>query len=200
VTRRRRTVWYFAEGYLGVAVALFIHILKKDAGMSISSALYGLQIKHASVRYYLTIAPHILRQFDSMAVVRDPVQRFVSAFDYAKAGGSRDNRISAPFRELYMKFRSLDKALDHVERAATPFDVDHIFRPQSWYVTDCTGELRVRRLVPFARVSELLAHCSSAPAVNCRQEALTRATTDQVERMRHLYRSDERLLEKTISV
>lgn len=114
--------------------------------------LYGLQIKHASVRYYARAAPKLLGDVGSFAVVRDPVERFQSAFDYAKAGGSRDSRISAPFRERYMAFRSFDDALDHVERARSPYQIDHIFRSQFWYVADAEGEIRVKRLVPFDRV------------------------------------------------
>lgn len=97
--------------------------------MSVSEALYGLQIKHASVRYYARAAPKLLGDVGSFAVVRDPVERFQSAFDYAKAGGSRDSRISAPFRERYMAFRSLDDALDHVERALAVPDRPHLSIP-----------------------------------------------------------------------
>ena len=72
----------------------------------------------------------------SFAVLRDPTARFLSAYRYGRAGGSAINDVAEPFRTLYRGFRSIDDALDHVETAASPYAVDHIFRPQSWYVGD----------------------------------------------------------------
>lgn len=129
----------------------FVHV-PKNAGMSISSRLYGQQIKHATVRYYAKVAPGLLDAVESFAILREPVARFLSAYGYARAGGSGDNRVSAPFRELYMSFQSIDDVLDHVEGAASAFAVDHIFRAQHWYVLDEQGVLRVRNLIGFDRL------------------------------------------------
>jgi Sulfotransferase family len=178
------------------AGVLFVHV-PKNAGMSISEMLYGCQVKHASVRYYARVAPDLLRDLDSIAVIRDPVDRFLSAYDYARAGGSADNRVSAPFYEIYKAFRSVEDALDHVERAASLYHVDHIFRPQTWYLADAAGAIRVRRLVRFEQVGELSSQFSSGrpvPSINRRSKPVTHVTPQQMQRIRRVYASDVALL------
>lgn len=175
---------------------LFVHV-PKNAGMSISEMLYGCQVKHASVRYYARVAPALLRDLDSVAVIRDPVDRFLSAYDYARSGGSADNRVSAPFYETYKAFRSVDEALDHVERAASLYHVDHIFRPQTWYLADAAGAIRVRRLVRFEQVGELSSQFSNGrpvPSMNRRSKPVTHVTPQQMQRIRRVYASDVALL------
>jgi hypothetical protein len=135
------------------ARALFVHI-PKNAGQSVSMALYGLQVQHATIRYYQRAAPDIAR-LPSFAILRDPVDRFVSAYRYGRAGGAPDNQITPAFRDVYRGFRDVDDALDHVEQASSPYAVDHIFRPQAWYVTDGKGALAVDRLVDFTALDRI---------------------------------------------
>ncbi|MBB5687314.1 sulfotransferase family 2 domain-containing protein [Sphingobium boeckii] len=133
-------------GAIRAAGALFIHI-PKNAGTSISNALYGRQIKHASLRYYESVAPDLLENVPSFAILRDPVQRFLSAYHFGRAGGSRLKPISEPFATRYRAFRSIDDALDHLESAASLYHVDHIFRPQSWYISRRDGTIAIDRLL-----------------------------------------------------
>jgi hypothetical protein len=65
---------------------LFIHI-PKNAGTSISHALYGREIGHHPVAWYRDRFPHSLAGIPSFALIRDPVSRFVSAFVFLKDGG-----------------------------------------------------------------------------------------------------------------
>src|ERR1700761_9469052 len=139
--RRRSRMERVAESGL-----VFIHI-PKAAGMSISQALYGEQIKHLSIRLCHQIAGGRLAELPSFAVLREPTERFLSAYRYGRAGGSASNSVAGGVRAGYPAFRSIDDAIDHVEQAASPYAVDHIYRPQSWYVTDGMGRIGVDRLV-----------------------------------------------------
>lgn len=65
---------------------LFIHI-PKNAGTSISHALYGREIGHHPIAWYRDRFPHSLAEIPSFALIRDPVSRFVSAFLFLKDGG-----------------------------------------------------------------------------------------------------------------
>jgi hypothetical protein len=181
------------------ARTLFIHI-PKNAGMSIAHALYGEQIKHATIRYYAKAAPRLLWRTPSFAVLRDPVARFVSAFNYAQAGGSRHNRISEPFRDRYMAFATVDDALDHLERASDLYQIDHIFRPQSWYITDCKGKVIVDRLFlleEFDRVRRFLALRSipDVPHLNHVEKPPMALTAPQIARIRAFYARDFELVQ-----
>lgn len=181
---------------------LFVHV-PKCAGMAVSEALYGSQIKHGTVRWYRRYAPH-LDDLPSFAVLRDPVERFVSAWRYARTGGSPDNRVSAPFRDRYMGLRSLDHAIDHVEQATSVYRIDHIFRPQHWYVTDANGavdvdllfELGDPALERFIRTRTR----RGLPRVNRSRAPRPRVTSMQEERIRWLYRADALLLAQAGSV
>lgn len=181
------------------AGVLFIHV-PKNAGMSISNALYGRQIKHRSMAYYCHVAPDIARDLPSFAILRDPVDRFLSAYTYARTGGSLHNSVAIPFQEHYRAFRSVDDALDHIEAADSEYAIDHIFRPQSWYVTDRRGTIAVEHLFTIDQMQ-----CIGAIVPALRESVLPRLnqatgrkpdlTNGQIARIHWLYREDARLLE-----
>ncbi len=133
---------------------LFIHV-PKNAGTSIATALYGRPMLHETMHFFTRTAPATLRQIPSVAILRDPVARFVSSYCYARAGGGRHRQVVDTFRDRYMKFRSVDDALDHVENARSIYGMDHIFRPQSWYVNDRSEQVLVDHLVPLSAVANL---------------------------------------------
>lgn len=175
------------------AGVLFVHV-PKNAGMSISQHLYGCQVKHRSMRYYLSVAPD-LRALPSVAVVRDPVRRFLSAFAYARAGGTAHNRVATPFNARYRGFAGIDDALDHLARARGPFDVDHIFRPQSWYLLDGAGRLAVDELVDFEDLGGLtrIGHhrlAAPLPRINAGAVLDQPLTARQIDVIRGFYRAD----------
>lgn len=164
---------------------LFIHV-PKNAGTSVCEALYGQQIKHETVRYYAMVAPDVL-DLPSFAIVRDPIVRFLSAYRYACNGGTGDRAVARPFNTRYQGFRCIDDAIDHIASARSLFDIDHIFRPQSWYLEDAGGDCAIDTLVPYEALGHLgdivalpelddlprLNRCSGAfpPALNPSQEA-----------------------------
>ncbi|MGF7148873.1 hypothetical protein FHS96_002501 [Sphingomonas zeicaulis] len=175
------------------AGVLFVHV-PKNAGMSISQHLYGCQVKHRSMRYYLSVAPD-LAALPSVAVVRDPVQRFLSAFAYARAGGTAHNRVATPFNARYRGFAGIDDALDHLAQARGPFDIDHIFRPQSWYLLDRQGRLAVDDLIDFedlGRIAGIGHHRLEMPLprINAGARCDHPLTPRQIDRIRRFYRAD----------
>lgn len=172
---------------------LFIHV-PKNAGTSLSMALYGQTITHDTIRYYDSVAPDLVASALSLAVVRDPVERFVSAFRFAQSGGA-DRQVSAPFRSTYAKFASIDDALDHLEQHCDPFAIDHIFRSQSWYVTNTAGQLVVQHLVPIddlARLSHLLPDRKLSPVAKLNKSYTAAVEVSLAQRLRicRLYHED----------
>ena len=173
---------------------LFIHV-PKNAGTSVCEKLYGHQIKHETIRYYAMVAPDVL-DLPSFAIVRDPVARFLSAFAYARSGGTADRAVARPFNARYRGFSGIDDAIDHLACARSPFDVDHIFRPQSWYLTDAQGTCRVDMLVPYEDLDRLgslvgLDELDQLPRLNCRSGARPPALSPSQEAfVRDFYASD----------
>ncbi|WP_323991289.1 sulfotransferase family 2 domain-containing protein [Nguyenibacter sp. L1] len=185
--RRRRLDLIRARG------VLFIHV-PKNAGTSVSVALYGRELRHETIRAYLNAAPDLAATLPSFAILRDPVDRFVSAYEFARRGGAH-RQVAAPFRARYMGFRTLDDALDHVERARSPYGVDHVFRPQSWYVTDRSGRVAVDHLIPLpalAHAGRIVPALKDVRFPHLNGGAATRLVPSAAQRARihALYRAD----------
>ncbi|MCC2976568.1 sulfotransferase [Sphingomonas sp. PL-96] len=181
------------------AGALFIHI-PKNAGMSISAALYDQQIKHASIRYYQLAAPDLVRRVVSFAVVRDPVARFASSLSYAQAGGGKDNAVSEPFRDRYRSFRTADDALDHLETATSLYQLDHIFRPQSWYLRGIDGALAVDRIFAMSDTDALQAFLDAGGGpklrhLNASDPRRPSLSAKQIDRIERFYAKDRVLFD-----
>ena len=176
------------------AGVLFIHI-PKNAGTSVSLALYGQMIKHDTLRYYERVAPDLLASLPSFAVIRDPVERFVSAYRYARNGGSGDRQVAAPFKTAYMQFRTLDDAIDHVEAGEAPYAMDHIFRPQKRFIVNRNGEIAVTKLVRLDRLQDLSGILPPHRLAPIRHRNRSRdhkvaLSAAQIERISTLYRDD----------
>ncbi|WP_227003284.1 sulfotransferase family 2 domain-containing protein [Kozakia baliensis] len=181
------------------ARTLFIHV-PKNAGTSISQQLYGRSMRHETARYYFHVAPDLKNPAVSrFAIWRDPVERFLSAYDFARTGGAGLATLHPRFRPLYRQFRSVDDALDHIEQAKSPYELDHVFRPQSWYVCDWNNRLLVDQLIPLTEIPELpkivpaLTGCR-IPHLNHTKRTTLRATPHQIDRIRRFYAQDEQLL------
>jgi hypothetical protein len=176
------------------AGVLFIHI-PKNAGMSVSKILYGEQVFHPTIRYYQRVAVDIAHDLPSFAIWRNPVERFVSAYRYARAGGAAEAPVSRAFRTRYMAFKSLDDAIDHVESSPSLFDVDHIFRPQFWYVADMAGRIAVDNLCMIddldrAVTTDALPGLREIARLNRSKSLVTRVNAEQLCRLHQLYPID----------
>jgi hypothetical protein len=66
--------------------SIFIHI-PKTGGVSIAAALYGVLIPHYTWQEWRRVNPTKFKRYFKFAVLRDPVTRFASSFDFVKAGG-----------------------------------------------------------------------------------------------------------------
>lgn len=134
---------------------LFIHI-PKNAGTSISHALYGKEIGHHPVAWYRERFPYSLAGIPSFAVVRDPVRRFASAFLFLKNGGlNADDAYFA--REKLSPFTEplqLAEACRRPEFWRALQARHHHFKTQSSFV-----DWRGRRAVDFLLRFEELPAC-----------------------------------------
>ena len=69
---------------------IYIHI-PKCAGMSVVEAMFGYQLGHKSAFYYQQKLGYNFNSFFKFALIRDPVHRFRSAWNYILNGGSKNN-------------------------------------------------------------------------------------------------------------
>lgn len=184
---------------------LFIHI-PKNAGTSISTALYGMPISHRTIRYYQTFAPELFHHVKSFAVLRNPVDRFLSALEFGRRGGTEDVGTHPRFWADYARFKSVDWVLEYIERQIrrSPYQLDNPLRPQSWFVRGHDGEIAVDALFlleRFERVKEFLAAfgCREVGHANRTDRIVNELLPAQVSALQELYRDDFALVERVRS-
>ena len=184
---------------VAAAPLLFIHV-PKNGGTSVKRALYRSDPGHASLRYYRRFFPDHTTRAETFAIVREPTERFLSGYDFLRNGGGRDVRIQpGPMRRM-RHVRTIDNFLDFLEAANSDWlKVDTFARPQSWYVTDRAGVIRVRHLWLLEEAGErlpafLAAHgVPGLPHANRTQREQRALTGGQRERVERLYAEDFRL-------
>jgi hypothetical protein len=135
---------------------IFIHV-PKAAGCSVVSAFYREQfVNHRSWRYYRGTNRSKFDDYFKFAVVREPLDRFASAFDYVKAGGC--GPVDECFAQTVLKPFSTANELAHALQ--DPLTRDQVlfrrpyFLPQAWFIADDAGRSKMNRLLRFEHLAE----------------------------------------------
>jgi Sulfotransferase family len=136
---------------------IFVHV-PRVAGTSIAQALYGPRCtRHHSIRYFKTVAPQFWAGADSFALLRDPFDRFASAYAFVRSGGTESCRLSDVFVRQTAHLRNVDDYLSFIEERDA-VSLDFVMRPQSWFVCDLeTGAPLVKRLFLYGQDEQALA-------------------------------------------
>ena len=130
-----RALWWRVPAQMAERNLIFVHV-PRAAGTSISRALYGDGCtRHHSARYYRAVHPKLWARAQSFAVLRDPFDRFASAYAFVQAGGTPSCRLSNVFARQTEHVVTVDDYLSFLE-GREPLDLDFVMRPQSWFVCD----------------------------------------------------------------
>ena len=130
-----RALWWRIPAAMRARNLIFVHV-PRVAGTSIVRALYGEGcIRHYSMRYYCTVHPEFAQSAASFALLRDPFDRFASAYAFVRAGGTPSSRLSDVFVRQTAGIATVDDYLSFLEGRG-PLDLDFVMRPQSWFVCD----------------------------------------------------------------
>ena len=115
------------------AKKLFIHI-PKNAGTSVSKVIYGRNLPHFTMEFYQKIAPDVVNSVESFSVIRNPVDRFLSACKFILSGKTDVMLVD---RWTMHKFRSCATPKDFLDRLSRDPDLIGTclpFNKQSSYV------------------------------------------------------------------
>ncbi len=194
---RRRTPLWLRTGIV------FIHI-PKAAGISINEALFGRAMGHARASDIERWGSDALKALPSFAVTRNPWDRLVSAYRFARrgrgVGGARQAWVWRPEQYQVPECETFDT---FVKDWLAPRDIrtlDPIFQPQSLFICDKHGNPlvghvgRLERLEPTLDfIARAVGHRLEMPEANRsgdRVDYRSFYTPQLVEVVRRLYSED----------
>lgn len=133
--RRRSVYWKRAK-------VVFIHV-PKAAGTSISYSLYGRSLGHIKASDILKYSSKKTRDLYWFSFVRNPWDRAVSAYHFAKSGGTLDAGMSNSKEYQGSEFSTFESFVQEWLAKQDLEKLDPVFRSQSGYLFNDEGELLV---------------------------------------------------------
>ena len=141
----------FFPRYFDDQKVIFVHV-PKSAGTSIAMALYGRTINHLPASYYRNANRRKFGSYYSFAVVRNPLERLVSAYLYAKRGGTAQVPISKPETYRVSEFHRFDTFF--YDWLLFQKELDFVFRPQHEFLCDTDGRILVNDIFDITELHQ----------------------------------------------
>lgn len=120
------------------AGCIFIHV-PKAAGTSINYALYGRTLGHYTIGEISSRFPGLVERCLVFSMVRNPYDRLVSAYEFARKGRTEDMGIAKPEQYRIEEFATFPSFVRDWLAPRDLASLDHVFRPQHLYV--CLGDM-----------------------------------------------------------
>ena len=186
---------------------ILIHI-PKNAGTSVEDALFDYRVRHRTWQEIRDSCPMAWAALPKLAILRDPVDRFLSAYDFLNSGGRNEMDRSFGARMIGQKPIEifLEQFSSNNRFRNTTMGYFH-FRRQSDFI--CDGEdVMVDHLIPFHLMAEGLvriagirpqdlAHSNKTTGKRTQRSDLPQASIDQINRF---YAADVALFAKACDV
>jgi hypothetical protein len=184
---------------------LFVHV-PKNGGTSVASALYGSMTGHMTALFHQAVDPAFFAGASPFATLRDPVDRFISAYWFIVRGGGSEVKLGGWFARSCRDIASIDDLLAHVEtNIGDIYSIDHVLRPQVWYLSDAKGRLIVDRLFLLGQDDGGLAQFLSGygvdrlPVLNTTAKEQLTLTARQRDRILAIYAEDVELVQSRMA-
>jgi hypothetical protein len=146
----------FFPRYFSESGCIFIHV-PKTAGTAIAMALYGRPVTHHPARFFRHIDPREFARLYKFAILRDPVERFVSAYRFSLSDGTEEVMDDPRVHQVVSRYCDINEFAEEFAKGRLPGWVyeDPIFRNQCYYLTDERGQLLVDDVVLFEEIEKI---------------------------------------------
>jgi len=168
-------VWRRASFWRGANV-IFVHV-PKVAGTSISHSLYGRSLGHIRAKDIIRYGPRNIQEIYSFAFVRNPWDRAVSAYHFAKSGGSNIAGMTNAHLYKHDDFSDFSSFCLWLSKQNLS-ELDPVFRSQSDFVTNDEGEVIVDFLGKLEFLDSDLKRFNLATGLNLSVEKMNRSDRD----------------------
>mgnify|MGYP001157014909 CR=1 FL=1 len=135
--------------------SIFIHI-PKTAGISVSKSIYGENKGHTKLLHYQRYDEERFDRYYKFAFVRNPWDRFVSAFYYLKKGG-RNQQDKSWAAKYLMNGESLNGFIERIngdKNFRRDVLIHQHFEPQINYLKDKSGNLNIDFIGRFENLND----------------------------------------------
>jgi hypothetical protein len=179
---------------------LFVHI-PKTGGVSVNSSGLVPKGRHRSIVDPWTgkILPEFQGKY-SFAIVRNPYDRFLSAYTYLMKGG-QEHPVDLKYQSILQSYANLDAVLDDLRYLKRK--ILH-FEDQVYFIANHGGKILVDRVIRFENLKEELValhpgfenlpHKNASP----REAKQPPLTIEQKQKIAKAYRRDFKLLDYTV--
>ena len=185
----------------------FIHV-PKTAGMSVHMTLYGRPLGHITLSSLQERYPRTMARIRTAAVVRDPVDRFLSAFHFLKRGGMNefDAEFAARYLQPYATPGDLADAIGREDVRRWLLREGFHFRRQVDFIRGLNGKIQIDHLFAWERLEEASTELSKILGRPIRFPQLNRTarggpllSPQQVDQIRSTYSEDIALHQRILT-
>ncbi|WP_161626835.1 sulfotransferase family 2 domain-containing protein [Desulfospira joergensenii] len=134
---------------------IFVHV-PKAAGTSVSRSLFNRSVGHLPAHYLKKVDPNLWNSAYSFAVVREPLDRLISAYLFLKNGGTTDVQVT---EKNYYRSKAFETFPTFVTYWLTKhfFEIqkyDYVLWPQHQFVCDKFGDILVDKIFRIENFTE----------------------------------------------
>jgi hypothetical protein len=137
---KRKLNLYRRYPYWNKNKCIFIHV-PKVAGTSINHAIYGRTLGHYSALEIKRKFPKLFSNSFTFSLVRNPWDRLLSAYRFAKQGRTETMGMTSPKQYQIPEFDSFETFVLEWLVNKNVDELDFVFQPQSRFLVDEQGQL-----------------------------------------------------------